>query len=304
MFVKRLNVKLFSMIFCGVVLGLSSINNASPLRVVTSTAELGDIAKAIGNNNVIVTPLVIKSVDIHHIEPKASMIITVSKADVVICNGLNLDSWMMSVISTSKNKKVMKGKKGFVDASVDISKLDVPLANSRITTSHKFGNPHYLLDPRNVLVVSKTIREAFIQNDPKHKDEYEKNYTKFVQNYQRVLQGWDKKVKHLNGKRAVTYHQDWQYFFNYAGMQSAGSIEPIPDVPPTPEQMMKIRTDIKKGLVNYIIISPFYSDKEAKILIQGSTVKLLSLPTSIEPGSLKNGSYVQMMETIINKLQD
>jgi len=289
--------------FCAVI-SLGGTLFAAPLQIVTSTAELADLTKSIGKDAVVVIPLVIKNWDIHHVEPRPSMVVSVRKADMLIRNGMSLDIWLDSVLTVARNERVMVGGDSYVDASIGVTKLDIPTGaiSQAMGDVHRQGNPHYLLDPRNVLIVSKTIKDALIKKDPSHANYYQKNYEDFIANYSKKLVVWNEKIKVLKGKKAVTYHKTWVYFFKYSGVELAGTLEPVPGIPPTPGHIAKIKSRLQKGDVSYIILSPYYSDKEAKILAKDTNIKFLSLPTSVEIGSKDYGTYTQMIDTIINDL--
>lgn len=277
---------------------------AKTLTVVTTTAELADITEQIGKNHTKVIPLVIKNWDIHHVEPRPSMVIQVKKADLVIRNGMSLDIWFDSILSVAKNSKVFSGEKGYVDASLNIKKLEVPTGptNQSMGDVHKQGNPHYMLDPRNVLIVAKTIRDGLIENDPSNRKDYQDNYNDFVSRYQKNLDQWAIKIQKLKQKKAITYHKTWVYFFNYSQMQLAGTLEPVPGIPPTPVHIANLSKSMANKGVDIILLSPYYSDKEAKILASSTGTPIISLPTSVEIGSKQYGSYTQMMDTVITKL--
>ena len=103
--------------------------NATQPHVVAITDDFASIAKAIGKDKVKVTSLVKGSKNLHNITPKTSMAIKVRSADLLIRLGMSQDSWIDGLIHVSKNSKVLPGKPGYLDASKNIKKLEVPTQN-------------------------------------------------------------------------------------------------------------------------------------------------------------------------------
>ncbi len=67
---------------------------AKTLNVVTSFSILGDITQQVGGDRVKVTTLVGPDGDPHTFEPSPKDSAALSKADVVVVNGLGLEGWL------------------------------------------------------------------------------------------------------------------------------------------------------------------------------------------------------------------
>ena len=63
-----------------------------PLEVVATTAMIGDAVKAVGGERVRVEVLLGQGVDPHLYKPTRADIAKMSKADVIVANGLNLEA--------------------------------------------------------------------------------------------------------------------------------------------------------------------------------------------------------------------
>ncbi len=88
------------------------------IRIVTSTGDLADIAKSVGQNHVTVTRLTDGRQDPHEVEARPSMVNKVRQAGLVVVVGMELDGWMDSIVRTAANPRVLPGKLGYLDASV------------------------------------------------------------------------------------------------------------------------------------------------------------------------------------------
>src|SRR4030095_15290661 len=104
---------------------------AAQLKVVTSTTDLYDIAKAVGGNKITATHIGEGYQDPPCIEAKRSFVLQLRSADVWAFVGLDLEiGWMPLLLQGARNPKLQPGQPGYVDASRVISVLDVGRGNS------------------------------------------------------------------------------------------------------------------------------------------------------------------------------
>ncbi len=123
---------------------------AAPVRVVTTTEDLAAIAREVGGDRVEALALAKGYQDPHFVEPKPSFIVAVSRADLLIAVGRELEiGWLPTLITSSRNAKIQPGGAGYLDASLNVKILEIP--TGQITRAmgdvHPQGNPHYWLDP-------------------------------------------------------------------------------------------------------------------------------------------------------------
>src|SRR6478672_12992627 len=100
------------------------------LKVVTSTTDLYDIAKAVGGNKITATHIGEGYQDPHFIEAKPSFVLQLRSADVWAFVGLDLEiGWMPLLLDGARNPKIRQGGSGYLDASRAIAVLDVMRGN-------------------------------------------------------------------------------------------------------------------------------------------------------------------------------
>src|SRR3982751_5566024 len=147
------------------LLMLPSIAQAQ-LKVVTTTEDLGSLAREVGGDKVSVTALAKGYQDPHFVDPKPSFILAVSRADLLIVVGRELEiGWLSPLLTSSRNAKVQPGSAGYLDASLNVKILEIP--TGQITRAmgdvHPLGNPHYWLDPNNGRIIAQSIRAKLQQ---------------------------------------------------------------------------------------------------------------------------------------------
>ena len=156
---------------------------AEPLRVVTSLETFADLARAVGGDKVQVQALARGYQDPHFVEAKPNLLVPLSRADLLVYAGLDLEiGWLPPLVTGSRNPRIQPGSKGNLDASTAIDVLDVPAG--RVDRGqgdiHPRGNPHYWLPPVNALKVAKEIAARLKELDPVHGADYDGNLQKFA----------------------------------------------------------------------------------------------------------------------------
>lgn len=267
------------------------------LNVVTSSPDLADFAKKIGGDKVSVQSLYRGDEDPHAIEPRPSMVVSVRRADLVIVIGMDLDMWMNALIETSKNSSVMKGAKGYLDASLGIDRKEVPSGKIDLSMGdiHALGNPHYLTDPENARVVARSILQKMAELDPDDAVLFKKNAEAYLARLDEAIQKWSGAMKPFAGTKIVTWHPSWVYFVERYGLKVVGTIEPKPGIPPSPAHIKELVEKMKAEGVKGILVEPYYDLSVAKKVASSAGAKALVFPQSV--GGIKGADdYLSLVD--------
>jgi len=163
---------------------------AAPLRVVTTLPDYASLAKEIGGDRVTVTAIVRGDQDAHFIRPKPSFATMVRNADVLIDTGLDLETWITTVVDKSGNTRVRSGQPGYVAAAQGMHLLEKPKVMSRSEGGlHIYGNPHVTTSPINMKVAARNIAAGLIKNDPAGRATYKANLAALEGRFDEALFG-------------------------------------------------------------------------------------------------------------------
>ncbi len=173
------------------LLGLfAAEGGAAKLKVVTTLPDYATFARAIGGDRVSVSSIVRGDQDAHFIRPKPSFAQMVRQADVLIDTGLDLETWLPTVVDTSGNRKVRSGQPGYVSASHSMPLLEKPAQLSRSEGGlHIYGNPHVTASPVMMRIAAKNIAAGLGKADPQGKQTYQQNLQKLLDRLDRELYG-------------------------------------------------------------------------------------------------------------------
>jgi zinc/manganese transport system substrate-binding protein len=253
------------------------------IKVVTTTTDLRSIAEMIGGNKVSVTSIATGYQNPHFVDPKPSYITRLSSADLFVTTGLDLEiGWSPQLLSSSRNSKIQKGGRGYVDASEQVGLLQVPTSANRAEGDiHIFGNPHYWLDPLNGKVIARNIANGLERIDPSDKSFYENNLQTFFGKIDTKMKEWQNKMAAFKGSKIIAYHNEWVYFEKRFGLEIVDFMEPKPGIPPSPSQLVKVINEIKSDKIKVIISSPYFTTSSSDVVSKQTGAKALTLATSV-----------------------
>ena len=131
------------------VLPIPGLAPAGTISVVTTTPDLGALAREICAPRCDIKTLAKPTEDPHFVDAKPSHIVTLNRADMLIEGGAELElGWLPPLLESSRNAKIAAGAPGRVVASHGVQMLEIPATFDRSRGDvHPYGNPPFLLDP-------------------------------------------------------------------------------------------------------------------------------------------------------------
>lgn len=285
------------------MLGISSLH--AMLRVVTSLTDLKSITESIGGDKVDVFAIATGFQNPHFVDPKPSYILKLSKADMFVTIGLDLETgWVPPLLNSARNANILKGAPGYVDASVDVPLLQVPSSVNRGEGDiHIYGNPHYWLDPAIGKIIAKNICDGLIRLDRENESFYQNNLKKFNDRIDAKIKEWTTKMQPFRGAKIIAYHNEWVYFEQRFGLKIMDFLEPKPGIPPSPSQLAKVINEMKRDNMKIIISSPYFTAESADLVARNVGGKVVTLATSVGADeSIK--TYVDLFDYNVGKMVD
>jgi zinc/manganese transport system substrate-binding protein len=277
---------------------------AAALQVVTTTADLGSLAQEIGGDRVTVTALAKGYQDPHFVDPKPSFILAVSRANLLIVIGRELEiGWLPPLINSSRNAKIQPGASGYLDASLNVKILEIP--TGQITRAmgdvHPSGNPHYWLEPDNGRRIAQAIRDKLSSLSPGDREYFSQRYNDFDARLAEAQKRWNGIMALYKGTEIVTYHRSWPNFTDAFGLDVMGYVEPKPGVPPSPTHTLELIAEMKRQGAKLIIVEPYFDLKTAQSIANQVGGKVLVLAPSVG-GAKEATDYIKLFDYDINLL--
>lgn len=281
----------------------TSVSSAGKPRVVTTYPWIAGIVSHIAKDRVRVESLAEGDLDPHTIIPKPSHIARLRKADLLIINGAQLEiGWLPPLIRQAGNGSIVPGSTGFLDLSGTIKLMDKPASVSRAMGDvHPDGNPHFSLDPDNIPLIARAVTDRLKKLDPVGSSEYESGYREFAGIWRNKNREWKEKLAPLKGKRVIEYHRIYDYFLRYAGLELAGTLEPLPGIPPSSGHIGRTGEIIRAEGIAFILQDVYNPDTAARHLSSKYNVPLVILPHDIDAVE-GTDDIVRMFDVIVGRL--
>lgn len=277
---------------------------AAAVKVVTTTEDLASLTREVGGDKVEVVALAKGYQDPHFVDPKPSFILAVSRADLLIVVGRELEiGWLPPLQNSSRNAKVQVGGDGYLDASANVKILEI--ARGQVTRAmgdvHPLGNPHYWLDPNNGRLIAQAIRDRLSQRDAANATYYAQRYADFDKRLAAAERRWDAAMAPYKGAKLVTYHRSWPNFMERWGLVVMGYVEPKPGIPPSPAHTLALIEDMKAQGVKLIVVEPYFDLKTPQSIASQVGGTVLQLAPSVG-GTKEATDYIQLFEYNVNTI--
>ena len=274
------------------------------LKIITTTEDLAALAREVGGDRVEVESIARGYQDPHFVEAKPSFILKLSRADLLIVVGLQLEiGWLPPLITQSRNGKVQVGARGYLDVSQACAILEIP--TGQITRAmgdvHPLGNPHYWLDPANGRRMAQAIQAKLSELQPSDAAFFQQRYQDFDRRLAEAEKAWDQKMAPYRGYKVVTYHRSWPNFTKRFGLEVVGYVEPKPGIPPSPSHTLELINEMKRDKIKLILIEPYFDLKTPNAVARQTGSEVVVLLPSVG-GEKEVTDYVKLFDYDINLL--
>ena len=259
---------LFSAVATVAIVALSVSGCASPtkssddsrLKIVATTTQIGDFARAVGGDAVAVRTLLPAGAGAHHFEPTQADMIALADADVLLTNGLGLDDIPNDAIETSG----FHGKKVVTTAGV------VPDGS----------NPHVWTAPVLAGQMVENIEVALSKADPKNAAIFKENAI----GYQAKLQILDQWVSAniasvpSDERMFVSGHDALKYYLEAYDIEFVGSVlHSFEDnAKPSVAETDELIAHMKELGVKAIFVESSINPKTAEAIANDTGAKLIN----------------------------
>ncbi|BBG66413.1 zinc ABC transporter, periplasmic-binding protein ZnuA [Hydrogenimonas sp.] len=288
-------------VFIVLVLTFSAL--LARVDVAVTYSYLAAVTESIGGEHVKVTVLSSPKQDPHFVVPKPSLISRLSRADMLVINGGGLEiGWLPPLLERANNPKINPGRAGFVDVSRVVDTIEKSEAVSRAYGDvHPEGNPHFYIDPHNIVPIATLIEHKLEIVDPLHKNDYAANLKRFLDRWQKFLKRFDARMEKCRGMKVVQYHELYNYFLKRYGIVSVGTIEPLPGIAPGSKHTLELIASMKEKGVKTILQDPYHEKRTARFIAAKTGARVVVLPHDL--GAVEgSGTLESFYETYAERL--
>jgi ABC-type Zn uptake system ZnuABC Zn-binding protein ZnuA len=176
--------------------------------VLASASMFADMAEVISGGLVDVNVIVPIGGDPHLYEPTPADARLVTKADLILRNGLTFEGWINELIENSGTKARV----------VTITNGIQPIESEDYANS---SDPHAWMSARNGLVYIRNVKDALVTLDPEHAEEYQFNYEIYRQQVEDLDRSIEAAIKSIPAEKRVliTSHDAFRYYGQRYGVR-------------------------------------------------------------------------------------
>ena len=216
------------------------------LKVVTTVAPITSIVENVGGDKIDLAGIIPEGTNSHTFEPIPSDSQLLSSADLIILNGLDLETPTQKLAQGNLKQEASIYSLGDKTLNEADYIFDFSFPRER---GHP--NPHLWLNPEYAMRYATLVRDELIRLDPKNKTTYEQNTAQFLKKAEALDQAIKEAIKTIpeNNRRLLTYHDSWPYFARRYGFQVIGAVQPSDFSDPSPREVARVIDQIRKEKV-------------------------------------------------------
>ena len=278
---KQFRVLIFLVIIC-LIAGLqacrqSVTEKSEKLRILTTIAPLYSFTKNIAGDLADVDNLLPSGAGPHECSFSPADIVKVSRSDVLIKNGVDLESWLDKLMISAQT-----GKKEIViaDTSSGVEIID--------------NDPHIWLSPVNAVIQVKNIRDCLVKADPGNSETYRENAGLYIKRLKALDREIRDEVRTWKQREFVALHPAFTYFTKDYGLKQAAVIQETPEIEPSPKHIIDVIKTIEAAGIKAIFSESRASHKIVDTIAEDLKLQVYNLDT-LETGELSKEWYEEKM---------
>lgn len=246
---------------------------ASPLRVVTSIPPVTDLVRRVGGDVIHLQTIVPPGVSSHTFQPTPGDVQYLAQADLVILNGLNLESAIEKLVRCCGHPKVTLLKLG--DRTIGQEEW---MFGFSFPKSQGNPNPHLWLNVDIARRYVELIREQLCSLDPQHAERYREQATQTLEQLSHLDRCIAVAIDTIPSqtRTLVTYHDAWPYFAKRYGLSVLAVVQPANFAEPSAREVARVIDQLRREKVPAIFGSEIFSSRVGEKIAREAGVRYIT----------------------------
>ncbi len=222
----------------------SLISHAAAPRVVASIKPLHSLAamlmQGVGDPKLLLSG----AIDPHHFSLLPSQRRLLNRADLIVWVGPQLESALAKAVAARPQQLAL------LDSPLPVK---LPARGQGGRHGHHHGiDPHIWLSPANARSIVKQIARRLIALDGDHREQYQHNLQQALQQID-TLEDSIKQMADWSALRYIAWHDSYQYFEQYFGLQLAGAARSSDNQRTTARRLSALHDQLHKGETRCVV---------------------------------------------------
>jgi len=227
-------------------------------QVLTTVAPLTNIVRNVGGPHIDLHGLIPGGTDSHTFEAAPSDVRFLATADLIVLNGLDLETSLEKLALANQKSGARLLKLG----EHAITPLEYIFDRS-FPKSRGHPNPHLWMNPLYAVRYAELVRDALSELDPGTQARYQER----TRRYSQQLWTLDRAIAAATAtipaphRKLLTYHDSFAYFAPRYGLTVIGAIEPSSFSEPSPRDVARVINQLRREKVPAIFGSEVFPSK-------------------------------------------
>lgn len=267
-----------------------------PIEVFAGIPPVAYIVERIGGEYVTVNVMVREGQEPHTFEPAPRQMMNLAGARIYFKVGMPFEARLVEKVTGGGARLKV------VDISEGVPKVAIDAHGAEGPASHAHGDagggadldPHIWLSPPLVKIQAENIRDALIEIDPGHADEYRANCADLAADLETVHESVRGMLEPFEGRAIYVFHPAFGYFADAYGLRQV-AVE-TGGKSPTPRTLAKLIDEARADGVKAIFVQPQFDAKSAEavaVAIGGDLVTLNDLPRDVLSNFMDMAAKIQ-----------
>ncbi len=277
------------------------------IQVVATGPDLAALVQEVGQDQVSLVTLARGSQNLHFLETKPSYMVQARRADLVVANGLGLETaWLPQVLRGARNPKVLPGSKGYLELGHHIRAIEIPAGTVSRSHGdvHPEGNPHWTLDPLRMGEAAVALAARLGELAPEHAEVFSDRAKSLQQRLITQTEKWKIRLKKTEVQKVITYHRTLNYFFDRFGIEAVAYLEPKPGIPPTAQHILSVIQTAKENQIPLILVEHYYDSKVAQRVSRELPQVLVKTVSAAVGGSPQVTNLDELYEQLVRTFEE
>lgn len=279
------------------------------VRILTTIPPLFSWAVNVAGQQADVENLLPADVGPHDFQLRPRDLQRIQQADVILMNGLGLESWLSKPIQDnvrSSRRRLIEVAAGLTRTNLifELPALRLGLGGPAHGHDHGAGaNPHLWLDPAMARHGVSNLLTTLMELDPTNAAAYAQNAATYLGTLQRLDDDIRAQVQKFTRRQVVTFHDAFPYFCRRYGLELIGVIEEVPGTSPSPRYLAALSEAIRSREVRVVFTEPQFNPRLAQQLARDLKLSVAQLDV-LETGPLTATGYEEGMRRNLKALTE
>ncbi len=278
----------------GMLFFVSNPLAAQQFKVVTTFTVIQDIAQNVAGDKAVVESITKPGAEIHDYQPTPQDIVKAQSADLVLWNGMNLESWFERFFAQVKDKPAVVVTEGIEPISI----YEGPYKDK--------PNPHAWMSTKNALIYIENIRQALVKYDPANAEAYNANAKAYADKIIALDQPLRERLAKVPEAQRwlVTSEGAFSYLARDYGFKELYLWAINQDEQGTPKQIRKVIDQVRKHQIPVVFSESTISDKPAKQVAKESKARYGGV-LYVDSLSTKDGkvpTYIDLLNVTVSTI--